>query len=96
MKRFFAIVVPDYFWLVLASLVIVITNIMQAILTWITHKIVTGTDAKVEVVVQHTNGMLTHLQEQVDRQQVDKDHLAVVTELETKLAAAKASDRETP
>jgi hypothetical protein len=100
MKRFFAFVIPDSFWIVLTPLVVVLTGVLQAILSWINHKStaaqVKDVDSKVEVVVQHTNGMLSHLQEKVDRQEVDKDHLAAITGLETKLAAAKASDREEP
>ena len=90
-RRFFAFVVPDYFWMVLTPLIVVITGILQSTLSWINHK---ATDAKVDVVVQHTDGMMTKLQEQVDRQQVDKEHLAQITEKDKEIAIAKTHDKE--
>ena len=93
MKRFFAFVVPDYFWAVMTPLVVVVTGILQAVLSWVQHR---DTQTRVTEVKHNTDGIVSRLQDTITRKDNEADQLATVTDLKTQIAAAKASDREEP
>lgn len=55
-----------------------------------------ATDEKIDIVKKNTDGMLSRLQDTIDRKDVEKEATALQVENDKKLAVAKASEREKP